>query len=103
MALKFLGNYPDIAEQIRTRTSVEDVQQLLSTHQVDEVLYLKFKQHEELGNMLLDTHPAELVYTVTNDPYWGQDSAGQGANELGKALVRLRDRLRIEGYRSDTQ
>jgi predicted NAD-dependent protein-ADP-ribosyltransferase YbiA (DUF1768 family) len=66
------------------------------------VLLLKFKQHEDLRKVLLDTYPADLVYTVTDDSYWGQDPGGHGANEFGKALARVRLQLRAEGYHTDT-
>jgi predicted NAD-dependent protein-ADP-ribosyltransferase YbiA (DUF1768 family) len=51
--------------------------------------------------MFLDTYPAELIYTA-DDMYLGQDTAGNGANELGKALMRVRDRLRSEMYHNDS-
>ncbi|EIN11037.1 hypothetical protein PUNSTDRAFT_51607 [Punctularia strigosozonata HHB-11173 SS5] len=59
---------------------------------VDEVLYLKFTQHPELGNLLLSTGNRELVYTEFSDGFW---SAGaQTANRLGLALMRVRERMR---------
>ena len=64
---------------------------------MDEVLYLKFCQHDDLRTLLLKTYPAELVYVEPRDPLWGGDGAGGGMNELGKSLVRVRERLRSEG------
>jgi predicted NAD-dependent protein-ADP-ribosyltransferase YbiA (DUF1768 family) len=63
---------------------------------MDEVLYLKFRQHDDLHTLLLDTYPADLVYVESRDLFWG-DGAGIGKNELGKSLMRVRERLRIEG------
>jgi len=60
---------------------------------MDEVLYLKFCQHSDPRTLLLYTYPAELVYVELGDPFWG-DGAGSGMNQLGKALVRVRERLR---------
>ena len=62
---------------------------------MDEVLYLKFRQHGELRTLLLNTFPADLVYVESGDPFWG-DGAGNGMNELGKSLMRVRERLRTE-------
>jgi predicted NAD-dependent protein-ADP-ribosyltransferase YbiA (DUF1768 family) len=64
---------------------------------MDEVLYLKFCQHEDLRALLLNTYPVELVYVEPRDPLWGGDGAGGGMNELGKSLMRVRERLRNEG------
>ena len=62
---------------------------------MDEVLYLKFRQHGELRALLLNTVPADLVYAESGDPFWG-DGAGNGMNELGKSLMRVRERIRRE-------
>jgi predicted NAD-dependent protein-ADP-ribosyltransferase YbiA (DUF1768 family) len=62
---------------------------------MDEVLYLKFRQHGDLRTLLLDTHPSELIYVESGDPFWG-DGAGAGMNQLGKSLMRVRGQLRIE-------
>jgi predicted NAD-dependent protein-ADP-ribosyltransferase YbiA (DUF1768 family) len=62
---------------------------------MDEVLYLKFRQHGDLRTLLLDTFPSELIYVESGDPFWG-DGAGAGMNQLGKSLMRVRGQLRIE-------
>jgi predicted NAD-dependent protein-ADP-ribosyltransferase YbiA (DUF1768 family) len=63
---------------------------------MDEVLYLKFRQHGNLRTLLFSTYPADLIYVNSGDPFWGV-GAGNGMNELGKSLVRVRARLRTEG------
>jgi len=63
---------------------------------MDEVLYHKFRQHGDLRTLLLNSYPSELVYDEVRDPFWG-DGAGSGMNELGKSLMRVRERLRDEG------
>ena len=66
---------------------------------MDEVLYLKFSQHAYLRALLLSTNPAKLVYVEPTDPFWG-DGAGIGMNQLGRSLMRVRERLRVEGMGS---
>lgn len=62
------------------------------------MLYLKFKQHPNLRHLLLNTGIADFVYADPNE-YWGEGPDGEGENKLGEALVRVRDRLRLEGER----
>jgi predicted NAD-dependent protein-ADP-ribosyltransferase YbiA (DUF1768 family) len=65
---------------------------------MEEILHLKFKQHPDLRSLLMNTGTALIAYAEASDSFWGEGSMGQGANELGKAMVRIRDRLRDEGY-----
>ena len=60
---------------------------------MDDVLHLKFEQHGDLRTQLLITFPIDLVYVESEDTFWG-DGAGAGMNELGKSLMRVRERLR---------
>ena len=59
---------------------------------MDEVLYIKFRQHGDLRALLLRTYPAGLIYVEADDLFWG-DGAGAGLNELGKSLMRVRERI----------
>ncbi|KAF8464201.1 DUF1768-domain-containing protein [Russula ochroleuca] len=108
-AHKFLYHRPDLADRIRQCEHVEEVTALsedlgefvrrdwsnVALNTMDDVLYLKFLQHDDLRTLLLNTYPADLVYVETGDPFWG-DGAGAGMNELGKSLMRVRERLRNE-------
>jgi len=62
---------------------------------MDTALRLKFDQHQDLKDELLSTGDADLVENSDKDAFWGIGSDGKGRNELGKALERLRTRLRI--------
>lgn len=81
---------------------------------MDNILYAKFTQHPELRESLLGTGDSELiedspvgstceeghmtdaeVYQV--DSFWGCGRDRQGRNELGKALMRLRTKLKRSG------
>jgi len=108
-AMKFINNRPDLAERIRKTTEVTEMYPLSASFQehvrpdwgamflriMENVLYEKFKQHHTLRTLLLDTGIAEIVFDDVNT-FWGEGDDGDGANELGKALVRVRDRLRGE-------
>jgi len=77
---------------------------------MDETLWHKFTQHSDLKEELLSTGDAELVEVCDltkqscltlmvfqdsdKDAFWGVGSDRRGRNELGKALERLRTRLR---------
>ncbi|KAI0715567.1 DUF1768-domain-containing protein [Fomitopsis betulina] len=61
---------------------------------MDDILYAKFTQHPELEEALLGTGNRKLVEDSRIDSFWGCGSDGQGRNELGKALMRLRNKLR---------
>ena len=79
---------------------------------MDRAIYHKFKQHHDLREELLSTGNAELIevripshsyvsiLTPTQDSdkdaFWGVGADRKGRNELGKALMRLREKLRRE-------
>jgi ribA/ribD-fused uncharacterized protein len=112
-ARKFLYHRPDLADRIRQCERVEEVTALseelgefvqrdwsnVALRTMDDVLYLKFLQHSDLRTLLLDTYPTDLVYVEPGDPFWG-DGAGIGMNELGRSLVRVRERLHVGGMGS---
>ncbi|KAI6163255.1 hypothetical protein EDD17DRAFT_1572214 [Pisolithus thermaeus] len=97
-AMKFVDK-PEIAEMIRLALDANEVYRLSSQYHehirpdwgrvflkvLDDVLYLKFRQHPTIRHSLLDTGIADLVYADPND-YWGEGSSGEGQNHLGKAI-----------------
>lgn len=109
-ARKFLDTYPELAERIRNapspRAAIDDANKFGSLLRCDwttvkipvmeEVLWEKFTQHPALCGMLLATGNRELVDTSPQSAFWGMGKDWQGRNELGKALVRLRNKLRVE-------
>jgi len=61
--------------------------------QMEEVQMAKFTQHPELKEKLIATGDAELIYNnECGDEYWGVFQ-GKGENNLGKVLMRVRERL----------
>lgn len=65
---------------------------------MEDALYNKFIQHPDLRALLFSTFGAEIIFEDEEDEFWGDGGASQGANELGKCLVRVRERLREDGY-----
>ncbi|KAF8273495.1 DUF1768-domain-containing protein [Lactarius quietus] len=107
-ALKFIPMNPGLAEQIRTEPSARSARTEAGFHRaqqradwfevnievMDMVLHAKFTQHDDLRQKLLGTGNRELIEDSPNDVFWGIGRSGEGRNELGKALTRLRGRLR---------
>lgn len=56
----------------------------------------KFKQYEDLCEMLISTGNAKIVEHTSNDSYWGDGGNGSGKNMLGQILMQVREQLRDE-------
>lgn len=108
-SFKFHGHRPNLAEHIRTcserpsvafsearrfQPEVRHDWSRVNIEKMDEVLWHKFTQHLDLKAELLATGDAELVEDSDKDAFWGVGSDRKGRNELGKALERLRSKLR---------
>ena len=65
---------------------------------MEEIVYAKFIQNEDLKQMLLATGNALLKEgNVWNDLFWGVSlKSGRGKNTLGNILMRIRDNFRQE-------
>ncbi|KAH9830132.1 uncharacterized protein C8Q71DRAFT_787502 [Rhodofomes roseus] len=107
-AHKFMTTRPDVAEHIRhlpgPRDALEEAGRLrrfqrpdwfdVNVGIMDQILEAKFFQHPRLRDMLLGTGNSMLIEDSPVDSFWGWGADSQGRNELGKALMQLRDRLR---------
>jgi len=107
-AFKFMNTDPVLAELVRTQPSARGARTEagcqrarqrpdwfdVNVEVMDTVLRAKFTQHGELREKLLGTGNRELIEDSPDDVFWGIGRDGQGRNELGKALMRLRGRLR---------
>ncbi|KZT64781.1 DUF1768-domain-containing protein [Daedalea quercina L-15889] len=106
-AHKFMPHRPDIARRIRrlpsSRAALEEAGNLRSLQRadwldinidvMDNVLEAKFAQHLSLRHKLLETGNSKLIEDSPIDPFWGCGRDRRGRNELGKALMRLRDKF----------
>ncbi|KAF7357336.1 DUF1768 domain-containing protein [Mycena sanguinolenta] len=108
-SFKFQLHRPRLAEHIRTcserpsvafsearrfQSEVRSDWKIVNIQMMDRALWYKFTQHESLKKELLATDDAELVENSDKDAFWGVGADRRGRNELGKALERLRTKLR---------
>jgi len=106
-AFKFMETDPILAEHIRglpnARMAQQEAKQQahrqrtdwldVNVAMMDKVLAAKFSQHRSLRHLLRNTGSRELIEDSPIDWFWGIGGDGRGRNELGKALMRLRERL----------
>lgn len=60
-------------------------------------IYHKFTQHPDLNEkLIIEDGDADLFEHTENDKYWGDGGDGSGKNMLGKLLMELRNKLRME-------
>lgn len=57
------------------------------------IIRLKYKQHKELQQFLLNTGLGNIIHNARNDEYWGNGKEGNGKNMLGKILMLVREEL----------
>jgi len=95
-------------EKIRTARTPKDSKTLGRSRKVpiradweevkDEIMFeaclKKFQTHKALKELLVSTGDEELIENAPMDYYWGCGRTGTGQNELGKILMRVRERLR---------
>lgn len=81
-----------LGRKIRIRPDWEDIKDEVMAR----ILGLKFSQHPDLGNLLIETGDAELIEgNYWHDTYWGV-CEGEGKNRLGELLMQVRASLRQE-------
>ncbi|KAH7885668.1 hypothetical protein F5I97DRAFT_1829656 [Phlebopus sp. FC_14] len=94
-------SWPSISERARKDLEWFSMRLTDSAQRIqmmDVVLYHKFTQNKHLRSELLSTGDSELVEDSDKDAFWGIGPNGNGENQLGKALQRLRSKLQDESY-----
>lgn len=88
----FSGEYAFLGQRVTLRGDWEDIKVSV----MEDVVRLKFAHHPDLRDKLLATGKAKLIEGNNwGDTFWGMVD-GRGRNELGKILMRRRERLREE-------
>ncbi len=59
-------------------------------------VWQKFTTHTNIQQTLIDTNDAEIIEDSPRDYFWGCGIDRTGTNHLGKILMQVRDRLRID-------
>lgn len=77
----------------RSRPLREDWEQVKDDIMRDAVRQ-KFRSHQDIRQILLDTGDQELIEDAPSDYYWGRGADGSGKNRLGKILMEIRQELR---------
>ena len=60
-----------------------------------QAVLTKFLTHLDIQSILLATGNERIVEESSRDAYWGCGADGQGQNQLGKILMRVRHELRL--------
>jgi N-glycosidase YbiA len=56
----------------------------------------KFRTHLSIQQILIETGSAEIIEDSPVDYFWGCGREGTGTNHLGRILMEVRDRLKID-------
>jgi len=92
---------PGLTKKMGKNLSVREDWDEFRVEVMRKALDMKFSQHADLRNQLIETGDAELVEgTYWHDVFWGICTCakhnGEGENMLGKMLMELRDKLKTE-------
>lgn len=87
---------PKLAKQLgRTRSvPLRANWELVKEEVMKKALLAKFRTHQDLKTLLLNTGKEKLVENAPSDYYWGCGANGNGKNRLGKILMEVREILR---------
>jgi hypothetical protein len=62
----------------------------------EKVMRVKFDQHADLKQMLIETNDELLVCRTEDKSFWGTGLDGHGQNQLGKLVMSLRTEYQAE-------
>lgn len=59
-----------------------------------ELVREKVRQHKEVRDQLISTGDEEIVEVNPVDDFWGNGKDGNGQNQMGKILMRIREEIK---------
>ena len=84
---------PELAKEEGRKLKIREDWEEVKVNEMYEILKIKFTTNPSLAQRLLDTGNEELIEgNDWNDSFWGV-CKGQGKNNLGKILMRIRKEL----------
>lgn len=94
--MEFIQLRPSASKKLGRRVKLRPDWEEVKVGLMEEIVWAKFTQNEELKALLLATGEAYLEEGNTwYDTCWGVDAkTGEGQNHLGKILMKIRDELR---------
>jgi ribA/ribD-fused uncharacterized protein len=63
-----------------------------------EIVKEKVLQHQEVRDALLATGDEEIVEVNPTDDFWGNGKDGNGQNQMGKILMKIREELKLDHF-----
>lgn len=95
--IKFAGLNPSEAKKLGRKINLRGDWEDVKIKIMEEVVKAKFEQNKDLAKLLLETGDEYLEEGNTwGDRIWGTVN-GQGANNLGKILMNVREYLKENG------
>lgn len=93
--LKISGMNPEKAKQKYAGLPGNPEWESAKMEIMEEIVRLKFRQHPDLAQRLLETGTRRLINGGKKDPFWGVNLiTWQGENRLGEILMKLRSEWR---------
>lgn len=89
---------PGLAKKMGHRVKLRPDWEEIKINLMEELIRIKFKNHDNLKELLLKTGNSELIEgNYWGDRYWGVFE-GKGKNILGKILMKIRDEMRNNNF-----
>ena len=89
---RFAKMHPFVARKMTRKLPVRDDWEDVKLQVMLQVLILKFSQHPDLKEKLLEIEGPIVEYNYWKDTFWGYDvNLKKGSNYLGKLLMLIRD------------